>query len=162
VGVQAARIGHDPQAGGADRLGLRPDLGIFLTERSPVGGYPGHGDDTRLMPGHQVRELGAAGLELVAGEFRGLRGGPGDQVGDAQPVFGQQLLLARGQQAGGEARGVQRGPEPVAGAREVVAGRRRVQAGVDAAEEDTERLAGRGQHVRDRAGPGRLQVKTAV
>ena len=51
VGVQAARIGHDPQAGRADRLVLRPDLGDFVPERIPVGGYPGHGDETGLMPG---------------------------------------------------------------------------------------------------------------
>jgi hypothetical protein len=59
-----------------------------------------------------------------------------------------------------EARGVQRRPEAVAGPREVEAGRRRVQAGIDAAEQDlqvrgddvAQALAVRGAKL-SRAGP---------
>src|SRR6185437_10169436 len=90
--------------------------------------------------------------------FGGLGGGAGDQVGDAQAVAGQQVLLGRGQTARGEAGQVQGGPEPVARPGEVPAGRGRVQAGVDAAEQHAQQGAGRRQHVGDGAVRGRGQV----
>ena len=51
------------------------------------------------------------------------------------PRDGELVLLAGRQQPRGEARGVQRGPEPVPRAREMVSGRRGEQAGVDPAEQ---------------------------
>jgi hypothetical protein len=56
-----------------------------------------------MVGGDQGLEALAAGLELGRGEFGGLGGGAGDQVGDAEAVAGQQVLLGRGQLARGEA-----------------------------------------------------------
>src|SRR5207244_4508608 len=69
-------------------------------------------------------------------------------VGDAQAVPEELVLLIGPELARGEAGTVQRGPEPVAGAGEVVTGPGRVQAGVDAAEQHVQ--AG-GDDVRDTA-----------
>jgi len=97
--------------------------------------------------------------ELGAGELGGLRGGAGCDVGDAEAIAGHLGLLGRPQQAVGEAGQVQRGPEPVARPGEVPAGRRRVQARVDPAEQHVQRLTSRGQHVRDRTVPRRVHVQ---
>src|SRR5690349_8733694 len=106
-----------------------------MAEGSAVGGDAGHGQDagaqvTGSPRGDQGPEALAAGRELGGGQFGGLGGGAGDQVGDAEAVAGQQVLLGRGQLTPGETGQVQGGPEPVAGAGEVPAGRGRVQAGV--------------------------------
>jgi hypothetical protein len=75
-----------------------------------------------VVLGDQGLEALAAGLELGGGEFGGLGGGAGDQVGDTESVAGQQVLLGRVQLARGEAGQVQGGPEAIAGAGEVPAG----------------------------------------
>ena len=61
------------------------------------------------MLGHQGQQALASGSEFGGVEFGGLRGGAGYQVGDAQAVAGQQVLLVRGQPARGEAGQVQAG-----------------------------------------------------
>jgi hypothetical protein len=104
-------------------------------------------------------EAGAAVAQLRVGELGGLRGGAGRDVGDAEPVAGQFLLLAWVEPARGEAGQVQRGPEPVARPREVPAGRGRVQARVNAAEEHVQGFAVGGQDVGDRAVPRGVQVQ---
>jgi hypothetical protein len=48
------------------------------------------------MGGDEGLEALAAGLELGGGKFGGLGGGAGDQVGDAEAVAGEQVLLGRG------------------------------------------------------------------
>jgi hypothetical protein len=155
-GVEATGVGEDPQAGRAQRFLLRADGGARAGERDAVGGHAGHRDETGTVCFGECAEAGAAVAELGAGELGGLRGGAGRDVGDAEAVAGQLGLLGRPQQAVGEAGQVQCGPEPVARPGEVPAGRRRVQARVDPAEQDVQRLTSRGQHVRERAVPRRV------
>ena len=66
----------------------------------------------------------------------------------------EQADLARG-----EAGQVQRRPEPVARPREVPAGRRGIQPGVDPAEQHVQRRPVGGQHIGDRAVPRGRQVQ---
>ena len=155
LGTIHSRLAPIVSACGPTRASLRPNESRYAVTPA-MAMYRG------CSRAASSREPGAAGLELGAGQLRGLGGGPGDQVRDAQPVAGQQILLTGSQPPGGEARSVQRGPEPVAGPGEVMAGRGGVQARVDAAEQHVERLARRGQHVRHRAAAGRRQVKAAI
>jgi hypothetical protein len=71
----------------------------------------------------------------MASRIRGGGGGPRDDVGHPEPEGQQLLLLVRPEQPWGEARRVQRRPEPVAWPGEVVPRPRRVQPRVDAAEQ---------------------------
>ena len=119
--IQAAGVGENPNLSGAQVLWLGADGGAGAAEGSAVGGDAGHGEDAGAAVGDQGGEALASGTEFGRVELGGLGGGAGDQVGDAQPVAGQQVLLGRGQEARGEAGQVQGGPEPVARPGEVPA-----------------------------------------
>ncbi len=84
---------------------------------------------------HFCSEPSAAGDEFLRRELIGARGGAIHQVGDAIAALEQLALFRRMQQPVAEARRMQRGPEAVAGPREVVPRGGGVEAGIDADEE---------------------------
>ena len=99
--VQATGVGQHPDARTAERVRLRADGRPGVAERSAVGGHPGDREDAGAVLGHQGQQALAADAEFGGVEFGGLRCGAGHQVGDAQIVAGQQVLLARGEAARG-------------------------------------------------------------
>jgi hypothetical protein len=159
MSVEAAGVGEDPEPGAAEGTGLGADGGAGAAEGGAVGGDASHGEDTGAAVGDQGGEALASGMEFGGVELGGLGGGAGDQVGDAQAVAAEQVLLSRGQAPRGEAGQVQGGPEPVARPGEVPAGRGRVQARVDAAEQYVQRLPWARQHVGNGSVRGRGQVR---
>lgn len=94
------------------------------------------GDD----PGPEAPQLRgkalAAGYEFRGRELLGGCGGAVHQVAHAIALLEELVLLRRVEQAAGEPGGMQRRPEAIARAREVMAGGGRVQPGVDAYEKD--------------------------
>ena len=161
MSVEAARVGQNPHPRAGRRRRLRAGDRAGVAERGPVGGDAGDGQDAGAVAVDESGQPVGAGLQFGGGELGGLRAGPGHQVGDAQAVAGQQVLLGRGQQARSEPGQVQGRPEPVARAGEMPAGRGGVQAGVDAAEEHPEQCPRRREDIGDRTVPGRLQVRRA-
>src|SRR5688572_6176343 len=151
VGVEATGVGEDPDARGADALFLGPDVCPFVGEAAAVRADADEGDPLWLVAyGLALESLGAFQKFFVA-ELRGGGGGAGDHVGHAAAVLGEEAVFGGGEQSVGETRAVERGPEAVAGAGEVVADRAGIESGVDAAEED---LEPGGDDVRE-AGAGR-------
>ena len=110
MGVEAAGVGEDPDPGAAEGTGLGADGGAGVAEGGAVGGDAGHGQDARAAVGDQGAEALASGAEFGGVELGGLGGGAGDQVGDAQAVAAEQVLLGWGQAPRGEAGQVQGGP----------------------------------------------------
>src|SRR6185295_7947942 len=138
VRVQAAWIRQHPDSRTFKTLRLRPNGGVFQGKGVAVGADAEKGEGLRAVAPHLCREAFAAGdkfqrLELVCG-----RGAAVHQVGD--PVAaGEQLGLLGGVKLPvGEAGKMQRRPEAVARTGEVMAGRGRIQARVDADEQDLE------------------------
>ena len=144
VRVEPARVRQHPHPGGTEWFCRRSDLCPTVPERGPVRRDTQHREPARTMARDLVPQLVAAGAELLDAQLGRPRAGPGHHVGQAETERRQQLLLIRPEQPGREAGRVQRGPEPVPGASEVVAGRCRPQARVDAAEEHRQAVA---QHV---------------
>lgn len=154
VRVEAAWVGQHPNWRTAGRELLPADLGARLGERGAVRGHADHRQPARAQPAHLRAERPAARDQLACAEFLGPRGGPRHDVGDAKPELEQLPLLARMQPLASEARLMQRRPEPVARAGEVVAGGGRVQARVDSAEQDAQTWCG---HIGDSPSGGRFQ-----
>jgi len=147
--VEAAGVRQDPEACAAQPVFLRADDGARAGEGDAVGGDARDGDDARPTGTDQREQAVRAFLEFGRRELGGLRGSAGCDVADAKSEVSEFGLFGWFQLPAGEAGQVQRGPEPVPGPGEVPAGGRRVQSRVDAAEQHPERLALRGQHVRD-------------
>ena len=155
MGVEAARVGQDPQAARSETLGLRSHGGLRSIEGDPVRGDAEDGHAGRSVALGSLEQAGGALAELRGVQLRGRRGGPVDEIRDAEPGLEQLLAVPGRQQPVGEARGVEGGPELVAWTGEMAAGGARVAAGVDAAEQDLE--PGR-DDVGDGPAVGRLEL----
>ena len=136
AGVQAARTREYPDAGAFEALGLLAERRLWRGECEAIGAHAQESDDAgpvapylSLQPLSPIEELGRV-------EFVSACGGAGDQVGEAVPLFEEEILFPWPEPARREPAGMQRRPEAVAGAREMVASGGRVEAGIDAAEED--------------------------
>ncbi len=79
-----------------------------------------------------------AGAQFIGGQFVGPGGRSVDQVGDSDAARQQLTLAVGGEERRGQARFVDRAPEPITRPGEVVAGGARVKARVDAHEKDLE------------------------
>src|SRR4051812_14564007 len=88
-------------------------------------------DNARLVAAHLRGEAPASGDELGRLELVGARGRATDQVRDSIALLEEEVLFPGPEASRREAAGVQRRPEAVAGAREVVAGGGGVKPGVD-------------------------------
>src|SRR5436309_3230137 len=93
VSVEAAGVGQYPEARAGDRVGLGADCGLGAVETGAVGGDSDDGDVVGRVCGGEGGEAGGAGAEFGGGEFVGAGGGAGDDVGDAEAVVEQQVLL---------------------------------------------------------------------
>jgi hypothetical protein len=138
MGVEAAGIGEDPDAGSAKQLRLRAQGGLGTLEGHPVGTDAQDGHPPRSKPENLALETTPAEDELSSGKLVGPGRRAGRDIRQAEPQGGQAPVFGGGEAVRGKPGGVQRGPEAVAGACEVMADARRGEAGVDAAEEDRE------------------------
>src|SRR5215471_9882885 len=155
VRVEPAGIGKDPDRRLSDGVRLRTGESPRVPERRSIGADPEHGQHLRTVTDEQLTQSVAAAAQLLRAQLVGPCGGTRRQVGAAEPVARQQSVLVRREQPIGEARAVQRRPEAVARTREVVANSGRVEAGIDAAEEDSQT---RRDDVRDARVPRRGQL----
>ena len=162
VGVEPARVGHDPQHGAAERLRLAAGDGVAVAEGVAVGGDAGDGHDHRAVLGDErdaaARRRRAArpssssdalavarATRLVMPMPRSMRYGA-VVVGHADAAIDVPV---------DHAGPPQRRVEAVAGVGEVRRRRRRPQAGVDA---DEEQPQARADEVGHRCVAERLQL----
>ena len=138
VRVEAAGVGEDPGVAAAEGGLLKTDAGVFDARNDAVGADADEGDDGRAPAFDLGLEALGACTKFVVCEFIGAGGGAFDDIGDAEFEIEKEVFFKGGEEARGEAAGVEGGPEAVAGAAEVVADGRGVEAGIDADEEDDE------------------------
>src|SRR5438105_3072524 len=134
-GIEAAWAWQDPYQRAFEAFPLRADACLRPSEGMAVGAQAEEGDGARTVAAHLAREAPAAGDEFRRGKLGGAGRGASDQVGEAVARSKNKVLLRRMQQARRESGAVQRRPEAVPGPGKVVAGRRRIKAGIDAAEQ---------------------------
>ena len=101
VGVEAAGVGHHPQLGAGQRLGLPSRRRPAYAECGAVGGDPGDRDDPRPDPADQLGERRAALAQLGVGQLGRPRGRAADQVGDADPPGDEVGTVVVGHAGGG-------------------------------------------------------------
>ncbi len=134
--VQSARVRQDPHRRLAELFRLPSQFRLWPTERGAIRRHPEKGDHPRPIALHLPRQPACPVAQLFVTQLVGGRGrGIGD-VGNAVSVFEKASILRRVQPPVGEAGGMQRRPEAVAGPREVVADRGGLQTRVDADEEN--------------------------
>jgi hypothetical protein len=138
VGVEATGVGEDPSVAAAEAGLLEADAGVFDAGDDAVGADPDEGHDGGAPAFDFGFEAAAPGAKFVVGEFIGAGGGAFDDVGDAKIEVEKEGFFKGGEKARGEAAAVEGGPEAIAWAAEVAADGGRVEAGVDAGEEDDE------------------------
>src|SRR3954468_20934644 len=85
------------------------------------------------MTAHLSREAPATRDQLGRCQLIGAGRGARDEVGEAEAFAKNEVLFPGPEAPGGEAASVQGGPEAVAGAGEMIAGRCGVEPGIDAA-----------------------------
>src|SRR6266513_2326022 len=158
IRIEAARLRQEPQSRRAEALLLRPDQRRGPPERRTIGPNSHHGDPLRPVALHLPREPPRPGAELLPLELGRGRRGPRHEIRDPVARVQQLALVPRREQARGEPRAMQHGPEAIAGPSEVMARRAGVETRIDAAEEHAQpgrdyighRLARRCEHL----GPG--------
>jgi len=143
VGVEAAGVGEDPGVAAAEGGLLEADAGVFDAGNDAVGTDADEGDDGGAPAFDFGLEALGAGTKFVVCEFIGSGGGAFDDIGYAEFEVEKEGFFKGGEEARGEAGGVEGGPEAVAGAAEVVTDGRGVEAGIDADEEDDEVFGGK-------------------
>jgi hypothetical protein len=134
IRIQAARVRQDPQRGIRYRLVLTAKRRAQAIERDAVRPKADDCDDARSISTDLTLEASSARAKLPVIELGSRRGGSGHQVRRAAFGLEQLGLLPGVQPPGREARVVEGWPETVAWSREMVAGRGRVEAGIDPAE----------------------------
>jgi hypothetical protein len=126
------------------------------TEGGTVSAQPDKRYRSRPVTSNLGSKKPSAPRELAGGQLVGGGRSPVHQVGEPVAELEQLAILRWMEEARREARGMERRPEAVAGPGEVTAGGGRVQAGIDAAEEDfqprgkdvAQALAVRGRKIR--------------
>ena len=83
VGVESARVRHDPELGVAQRFGPPAECRTGLAERVPKRRDAGDGDHPRPVFGDEATEALSAVAELARRQLGSPGRGPGDEVGDA-------------------------------------------------------------------------------
>src|SRR5947209_8598219 len=120
--IEAAGARQDPDAGARQRFWLRANSGQRLRESRAVGSHPEIGHPARPIARDLALQPSASAHEFIGLHLTGVRRRALDQVRDA--VIWQKFELFGGNQAPlGEAAEVQRWPEAIAGAAEVMADR---------------------------------------
>jgi hypothetical protein len=138
VRVQAAWIGQDPHLGPFEALRLAANGGFPYAESMAIRTHAEERDDARPIPPDLGGEPPAAADEFMRLELLGRRSGAVHEIADAVARREELALLGGMQLPARKAGSVQDRPEAVAGAREVVAGGGRIEAGIDAHEQDAQ------------------------
>ena len=162
VGVEAARVGQDPELGTLERFGLSARFDLAHAERLPVRGLAEHRDHLGPVRSDDVGQAVARERQLRRGHLIGSRGRLRDEVRDADADRGQLgPVLGRHpgrdvQLSSGDAGPVQRRPEPVPGPGEVRVRRCGPQSRVDP---DDEQPQPRWEEVVDASATMRLELR---
>ncbi len=122
----------------AEGVLLEADAGVFDAGDYAIWSDADEGDDGGAPAFDFGFEALATGAKLVVGEFIGARGSALHDVGDAEFEVEKKGLFKGGEEARREAAAVEGRPKAVARAAEVAADGSRVEAGVDASEQDDE------------------------
>ena len=117
-----------------ERAGLQAEGRPAQPEGVAIGADAEKGDALRPIAPDLGDEAAPAGDEFGRRELVGARRGAIDEVGDAVAIAQEQPLFGGVELARREAGGVQRRPEAVSRAREVMSGGAGVEARIDAAE----------------------------
>jgi hypothetical protein len=136
VRIEPAGIRQHPHCRPPERVGLESDGCARPIERGAIGANPDYGNTPGAKPVDLPLEPPPTAAKLRVRELRSRRGGTGYQVGDADSLLEQKLLLRGVEQSPREAGAIQGGPESVAGPGKVMTGCRGVETGIDAAEEN--------------------------
>ncbi len=135
IRIEPARLRQEPQSCRAEALLLRPDQRLGPPERRTIGPNADHRDPLRPVALHLPLQPPRPGEELLPLELGRGRRGPRHEIRDPVARVQQLPLLPRREQARGEPRAMQHGPEAIAGPREMMARRAGVETRIDAAEE---------------------------
>src|ERR1051325_2493628 len=121
MSVEAARVRQDPEARIIHPLSLKTQPRFRTSERASIRSDSEHSDVTRAVTLHLRRKQPSARDKLLRRQFIRRRGRARDHVRNPVSALEQFALLRGRKQSFGESGGVERGPEPVARTREVVA-----------------------------------------
>ena len=158
VRIQSARTRQHPYLRAFQQLGLLAERRLGATKGGAVGAQADEGDGARAVASNLGRKSAAPGEELGIGQLVRGRGAAIHQIGESVAQLEQPAVFGRIEATRGKPGGMQRGPETVAGSREVKPGGGGVKPGVDAAEQD---LEVRADYVAQPLARGRAQILRA-
>jgi hypothetical protein len=158
VRVQAARTGKHPHFGAFQGLGLHAERRLGATEGGTVRAEPYERHRARPKAADLRSKFLSSKNQFGRGQLVGSRGPPVHEVGQAVAELQKPFVFRRMKPVWRESRGMQRGPETVAGTREMKAGGGGIQSGIDAAEQD---LEARADDVAQALAGGGLQLSPA-
>ena len=96
MGVEAARLRQHPQLCVA-HIGLPPQLGVFVTERDPIGGDPQNRRHLRPQRADELFDAFPACFQFGTTQLAGLGSGTVHEISDPDSPIRQHLLVARRQ-----------------------------------------------------------------
>ncbi len=161
VRVEPAGVGHDPELGCAEVVGLSAGRGPGSVEGPAVRGHPRHRNHSRPGEFDECPQPGRTRTQLLRAELVGAGGGTVHQVGDAESTSHQVGPVLAGHTRGwvdaplDDPGQLQSGIEPVARAGEMGLYGGCPQAGVDAHEQQAQ---ARAKQVRDGGAAVGLQL----
>lgn len=138
MGIQPARVREEPDRRCVDGSILRSDLGPGIAEPHPIGLHPQNRKESGAVAPDLPPQGRGPSLQLLGGELRCRGRRPRHHIGDPQPKAQQLLLLEGRELPRGEPGSMKSRPEAIARASEVVPGGARIEARIDAAEDDIE------------------------
>ena len=136
VCVEAAGVGKHPQCCACQIFGLTPRLCARAIERGPVGADADDGDRARAIFPHGAFQALPPSPELVIAQLGGRCRSSRDEVRNAAAAREQFCFLPWLKTDRCKSCLVQCRPETITGSRKMISSRRRIQPGVDAAEQD--------------------------
>lgn len=135
VRVEPAGVGKHPDPGTRQMLGLLAETRLRSIKSGPVRPDSDNCNEARPIASNLSLEPSSSRTQLAVVELGSSHRGARDEIGDAATEREKFALLRRLEPSRCETGRVQGRPEAIAGPREMVSGRRGVQAGVDADEQ---------------------------
>src|SRR5262245_36961284 len=136
VSVKAAGVRQNPGVAAAEKLLLKTDVSIFVSGDNSERPNPDDGDDRRPPTFDFGCKPLAARAKFVVGQlFCSSRGAPHD-IGDAELKIENEIAFKRREKPRRKPAIMKSRPEPIAGSTEVPANRGRIQARIDASEQN--------------------------
>ncbi len=136
--VEPAGIGQQPHRRAFNLLALQPQHGFGALEPCAVRAQPQKANEARAVGAHGFLKAARAGTVFFGGQLLRRGCGAPHHAGNAITKARQLGLLSRIKAARRNARKLQRRPETIARVGEVVAGRTRIEARIDADEKHLE------------------------